>query len=776
MQAFYCHRCNRPIPIEEVDEGRVIRYEGNIYCGKCAEELRRTSEVDDISASVEVVSEVTPLPEGVVRCGRCQKPIEPEQLAKGEAIVATDGRAYCPECTQLVMPLFEALQKQSDADTSEEQAPVVEPASDITSPPLKAHFPAPVSTPSKSYMPFIALAGIIVLIIVILIAVGGEGPETPSSGGAITHKPTPKIEPISGFDKELQKNTDLLLKKLKQIISDWEEDRDHDTTLRRLSELKDMRVTYEAHQNLLDAIRRVEEAKKEDKRRLEEEAYREYEAIRTRVERNIENGNFKAARDAVYEYPERLRSIGKWWRKTQALEELIRRSEEAKERFTRLKERVEQLLKEKKLYEARKVVVLAEEDFKGTPYQKKHSELLRGVDEKIAEEERRKREAEERRRKMLEAVRSQSPVFYADFRRGRIEGTFAVVMKECGFPFLIPSEIVASSPKTVRFLKQDGTSEVELRFSLAKSPEVALLILRTALPEPTPTTVYNTEVEVLLNGKSIKRQSLIHPTGGGGEFDVEFELKKDFLKAGENSIRIRQTGGTVLFWLIRVELRLALSDDALKSLRKTVDAKKEKIEKENAQFLRRYNETAMREWRLKIDRKGRRPPRRNEWTYLFNGATLDYWRALDGNAEWKVENGAIIGVNRTNNRWSVLEPVVRRMYNWLEYDLEFELVFGGRGLAYVGFYRNYDFGFRAPTITTLVGHRKEAADKTYIGKALSLLVEVRQKSLTLYLGGKKQTTMLLIEKDRRPGYFCIVVGPNSAVRIKDIRIRLYKTK
>jgi len=781
MQAFYCHRCNKRISMEDIDEGRVTRYEGYLYCPECAEELRKEAEPIDISASVEVVSEVTPLPDGVIRCGRCQSIITPEQLASGDAVVAEDGRAYCPECTQLVMPLFEALRKQSTSETSEEQAPMVEPASDITSPLRVSPVYAP-SPPQKSFTPFILLAAVVLIIVIILLAASGGG-GTDTRGGTstppVTPGPGPEPPPPTPppVDEGLLQNSRLLTERVEEIMSEWKKNKDHETALMRLEELKDMRVTSEARYSLLDAIRRVEEEKREEERRAEEEAKKAFEAVESDVKRLLRSGDFKGARKAIERFPERLRSVGGWWDKAAALEELIKRSEKAKENFDELKKKVEKLLEEKKLEEAKKAIVLLEADFKETPFEKEYKKLLEVVEGKIAEVEKKRREEEERRRKLLEAMRSQSPIFHTDFTKGKMEGTFKVVLKESGFPFTLPTSVVPSSPKAVRFLKRDGTSEVEFYFKLLTPPEAGLLTLRTVLPEPSPTTVWNTEVEVLLNGKSIEKRLLSHPSGGGGEFTAEFELKKEVFRRDENTLLIRSTGGNSRFYLLGVELRFALADADIKRLKEKVEKDKKEVAEENARFLKKYNETALRKWKAEIDRKGRRLSRKvgvDDWQSLFDGATLRYWRALDKNAEWKVENGEIVGVNNSD-KWSVLEPLVKKMYNWLEYDLKFEMVLEGKGLGHFGFYVFYDLGRRNIYWRINVGIAREVADKSYIGKTFSCLVEARESTFTVYVGGVKQEPVAEI-KERTPGYFIIRAGPHSTMRVKSVQIKLYKTK
>lgn len=39
------------------------------------------------------------------------------------------------------------------------------------------------------------------------------------------------------------------------------------------------------------------------------------------------------------------------------------------------------------------------------------------------------------------------------------------------------------------------------------------------------------------------------------------------------------------------------------------------------------------------------------WVSLFNGKSLDGWKILNGTAEYKVENGEIVGTSKTGN-WS----------------------------------------------------------------------------------------------------------------------------
>jgi hypothetical protein len=44
------------------------------------------------------------------------------------------------------------------------------------------------------------------------------------------------------------------------------------------------------------------------------------------------------------------------------------------------------------------------------------------------------------------------------------------------------------------------------------------------------------------------------------------------------------------------------------------------------------------------------PAKDNGWTSLFNGKNLDGWKVLNGTAEFKVENGCIVGVSKTSTR------------------------------------------------------------------------------------------------------------------------------
>lgn len=60
---------------------------------------------------------------------------------------------------------------------------------------------------------------------------------------------------------------------------------------------------------------------------------------------------------------------------------------------------------------------------------------------------------------------------------------------------------------------------------------------------------------------------------------------------------------------------------------------------------------------------------KNGWVSLFNGANLEGWKQLNGDAEYKVENGEIIGITKTKIRNSFLCT----QNNYSNFILEFEV-------------------------------------------------------------------------------------------------------
>ena len=58
----------------------------------------------------------------------------------------------------------------------------------------------------------------------------------------------------------------------------------------------------------------------------------------------------------------------------------------------------------------------------------------------------------------------------------------------------------------------------------------------------------------------------------------------------------------------------------------------------------------------------------NGWTNLFDGKTLNGWKKLSGNAEYRVENGAIVGVTSLNTPNTFL--VTEKEYGDFFLDLE----------------------------------------------------------------------------------------------------------
>ncbi|MCX7704356.1 MAG: hypothetical protein N2234_09745, partial [Planctomycetota bacterium] len=583
---------------------------------------------------------------------------------------------------------------------------------------------------------------------------------TPLPPGPVT--PTPPVED----SKELQENTRKLRDSIDAIMRRWASDRDHETALSQLEALKEMKVLPDAYYLLPDAIRRIEAARDEDGRRA-------YESIRAEVEHHLGRGDYAAARKAVERFPEKLRLAGDWWQKTKELLAQIERSEKAKGRFSSLNENVERLLLEQKLNEAKQVLKEAEAELKDTPYEEHLKRLVAEVDRKIEEMEKKRQEEEEAKRKMLEAMRNQTPLFFADFSKGKIEGTFRVVLKDCGFPALVPGD-APSRPNAVRFLKTDSTSVVELQFKLPKPPLSGLLTLKQFLPPPPQNmAALTSEIELFLNEKSIEKR-LLSGQPQGGEFTAEFELRE--LKAGENTIKITHTGGIHRYFLIGVELRLALPQDVLSALKETVEKEKESITKANADFLHQYSEGALLKWKASIDKDGGKPPKKNEWEPLFDGATLRFWHPLDNYAEWRVEGGSIVCVNKSN-QWSSLEPYIKKMYDWLEYDLKYEIVHEGQGYGGVEFFVQYMTDFGGPRGSVRFGAMEPNIAQQVTGKRFSMLVEVRENRLVFFVNGQK------MESEGRPpeghkgiGYFCLLAGPNSTVRFKDVQIKLYKTK
>jgi hypothetical protein len=414
----------------------------------------------------------------------------------------------------------------------------------------------------------------------------------------------------------------------------------------------------------------------------------------------------------------------------------------------------------------------AKAEMEGTFYEARYNELVLKVESKANEIERIKREQEETKRKILEAMRSQSPVYFADFSKGKLDGTFKVTLKDCGFPYVIPLIEAQQRPTVIRFIRPDGSVYTELSFKTLKAPAAGLLTLTQWLP-PSQQNTPNSEIEVFLNGKSIEKRLLTAPASGGN-FTAEFGLNE--LKEGENTIKIVQTGGNHLYLLSGVELRLALAEEDLKALKDAVEKEKETIAKANVDFLTQYNEVPLRKWRAEIDRSGNKPPKKNEWEPLFDGTTLKFWRATDNFAEWKVENGAIVGINKSD-KWSGLEPVIKKMYDWLEYDLKYEITHEGQGYAAVGFYAQYRFGSCGADTVMQLGANEPAVAQQVLNKSFSILVEVREEKILWYVNGKKMESEPEVPSWLRGGgYFIIRVGPNSTVRIKDIQIKLYKTK
>ena len=61
--------------------------------------------------------------------------------------------------------------------------------------------------------------------------------------------------------------------------------------------------------------------------------------------------------------------------------------------------------------------------------------------------------------------------------------------------------------------------------------------------------------------------------------------------------------------------------------------------------------------------------KQNEWTSIFNGKNLTGWKQLNGNAQYKVENGEIIGVSKTNTPNSFLCSETKYSNFILEFDI-----------------------------------------------------------------------------------------------------------
>jgi len=60
----------------------------------------------------------------------------------------------------------------------------------------------------------------------------------------------------------------------------------------------------------------------------------------------------------------------------------------------------------------------------------------------------------------------------------------------------------------------------------------------------------------------------------------------------------------------------------------------------------------------------------NDWTKLFNGKNLDGWYVLNGNAEYKVEEGCIVGISKAKTRNTFLATVKSYSDFILEYEFK----------------------------------------------------------------------------------------------------------
>ena len=58
-----------------------------------------------------------------------------------------------------------------------------------------------------------------------------------------------------------------------------------------------------------------------------------------------------------------------------------------------------------------------------------------------------------------------------------------------------------------------------------------------------------------------------------------------------------------------------------------------------------------------------------EWTDLFNGKNLKGWQKLDGNAEYRVEDGVIIGTSKTGTPNTFM--ATKKLYG--DFILEYEM-------------------------------------------------------------------------------------------------------
>jgi len=416
-----CAGCGQPINEDDILNGRVIRYEGKIYCNTCANKLWPSTEAEVVreenaasqaqdvppkkvcaSCGAEFTGSGNLCPACAARrpiiCSRCGKHIPITDIQNDKALVTEDGKAFCSGCVELVRPLFEAMHKgavpsSEPEEESGEDAPVVVPVAEKRA--------IPVETPEHASSPVI---WVVILVVVVFAVIGlasfsgrssnttnksgGNGTGSSSTDGHISTTPPigpisppvpPPDEPITQPPSVDEKHLKEMQKRIDELKAQWEP-QNHRTILRQLREL--------AVGEGLEVEMAVKDAGEELKERFANAAAKAFAKASKKVQELIAKERFKDAVGVVENAPEWMKEASDYGERLERLLKEARRLDKAKSAAAKALATADDLLKKGDLTGAKKTLEDALQACENTKYAAKVSERLKDVERRIEEKRR----------------------------------------------------------------------------------------------------------------------------------------------------------------------------------------------------------------------------------------------------------------------------------------------------------------------------------------------------------------------------------------------------
>lgn len=764
MQVYYCSTCGKRIPLEQIEEGKALEIEGQMYCAECVE----------AQTPVATAVEVEVVPEGPMYCDRCNALIEPADLESGKAVSA-GGQSYCAKCTAMYLPLLEALKEKESHREREEpvhhrrRTPAYGMRTVASERQAEHYAPAGYEGYEKksSATAIMAIVGIVLVLIIILAVVmssspthkprdrGGPGPIVqpgPGPGpppGPDRPRETPKYveDPrvktaIEAADSFAEMNPEAYV----AIISRYEQIE------------RDCNLSTFQSSHVAGAINATIQKRRNKALEARDRLLKEADAL-------AKKGDYSGAIAALEKYPDNLKPVEDCWGTVQARMDQLDKDQMATMVFEALVPEVEKLKKDKKEEEGIAKLKKFMKDYAGSSFVTKAHDMLTEL-EKIVEERKAAAEAAERKAaeelaEALKTLRNSAPLYYADFTGKDFKANMKVEYKDCEYPHK-----GGQGDYVLAFLKLNASATFE--FNLLHEPKHAILHVSHVIPFHSNETG-NVILTFELNGKAIERNKRY--VLGEADEELKFDVAKKLMK-GKNTLRLSFPSGNVRWFLQQVELRAyhegndirekeksaaeAAAKTAAAQFKKWQADEKRKIENERKRLAKKFERGAL---------PALKPGKYN----LLKDKNLKGWKVWGEGGEWKMENGELVGRNNNLAQSSILATNYRRQYEWQDYTLKAK--FRLENSSEHRFYLRANYPDKKDGMPEGMRYGGQKGDIP-LGKELEVAFVVKGNKINVFVDGKENVKDADIRPEFDKGFIGLQLGPNATIIIKELTLEL----